>query len=466
MTAPYGSYVDEVLTKAAQKNPDEPEFLQTVTEVLESLRPLIEKDAQTEARYRNLAMLERLTEPERIITFRVPWVDDAGQAHVNRGFRVQFNSAIGPYKGGLRFHPSVNLGILKFLGFEQIFKNSLTGLPIGGAKGGSDFDPHKASDAELMRFCQSFITELYKYIGPDTDSPAGDIGVGSKEIGYMFGQYKRITSDFRAASLTGKAIPYGGSQLRGEATGYGAVYFTEELLASMGRAIKGTSFALSGYGNVTWGTAKKLTELGGKVVTISGSHGYIYDPNGLDNEKIDYLLDMRASNHGRVEDYIDRFGANASDGDPQIEFHAGQKPWGLVQADVYMPCATQNEITLEDAQRMVAEGSSTILIEASNMPTTLEASDYLTRNGWTVAPAKAVNAGGVAVSALEMSQNSMKLSWTAEEVDRRLHAIMSDIYTNISAAAARYGKPGDLIAGANLAGAEKVIAAMEAQGIV
>jgi len=448
------SYVDEVLANVARKDSHEVEFQQVVTEVLESLRPIIE---EKEDHYRRIALLERLVEPEKIATFRVPWVDDNGQAHVNRGWRVQFSSAIGPYKGGLRFHPSVTLNILKFLAFEQMFKNSLTGLPIGGGKGGSDFDPKGRSEGEIMRFCQSFATELYRYIGPDLDSPAGDVGCGAKEIGYIFGQYKRIVGEYKNASLTGKGIPYGGSEIRNQATGFGAVYFTEELLASLGKKIEGSTFALSGFGNVTWGVACKVVELGGKVIAISGPDGYVYDPDGVTGEKLDYLVEMRNSLRDRVQDYADKYG---------VEFYSGQKPWGRVNADIYMPCATQNDIHLEDAERMIAEGSTSVLIEVANMPTTPDATALLVEKGWVIAPSKAVNAGGVAVSALEMSQNAMKMSWTAHEVDDRLHEIMYTIFQNISAAAEKYGKPGDLLAGANLAGAQKIIAAMEMQGIV
>lgn len=448
------SYVDDAFAKIQAKDANEPEFLQAVKEVLESLRPLIEKD---EEHYRKVALLERLTEPEKIATFRVPWVDDNGQVHVNRGWRVQFNSAIGPYKGGLRFHPTVNLSVMKFLAFEQMFKNCLTGLPIGGGKGGSDFNPKGVSEGELMRFCQSFMTELYRYIGPDLDCPAGDLGCGTKEIGYMFGQYKRIVGEYKNGALSGKAVPYGGSLGRDTATGYGATYFTEELFKSIGKEIKGTKFCLSGFGNVTWGVTKKITQLGGKVIAISGPDGYVYDPDGVcTEEKIAYLVTMRASLRDRVQDYADKFGC---------EFHPGEKPWGRVKADIYMPCATQNEIHLEDARRMDEEGTCRILIEVSNMPTKQEAVDYLIEHGFIVAPSKAVNAGGVAVSEFEMSQNAMKLSWTAEEVDEKLHTIMKNIFRNISAAAEKYGRPGDLIAGANLASAEKIIAAMEGQGI-
>ena len=448
------SYVDDVLAKVEKKDSHEPEFLQTVREVLESLRPLIEKN---EDHYRKVALLERLTEPEKIATFRVPWVDDEGQVHVNRGWRVQFNSAIGPYKGGIRFHPTVNLSVMKFLAFEQMFKNCLTGLPIGGGKGGSDFNPKGRSDAEMMRFCQSFMTELYRYIGPDLDCPAGDLGCGTKEIGYMFGQYKRIVGEYKNGALSGKAVPYGGSLGRDTATGYGATYFVQELFHDMGKKIEGTTFCLSGFGNVCWGATKKITELGGKVIAISGPDGYVYDPDGVNTpEKIDYLVEMRMSLRDRVQDYADKFGC---------EFHAGEKPWGRVNADVYMPCATQNDIRIEDAERIAEEGHSKIIIEVANMPTTQEAVDFFVENDFIIAPSKAVNAGGVACSEFEMSQNAMKLSWTAEEVDQKLHVVMKNIYRNVKSAAARYGRPGDMIAGANLAAAEKIIEAMEGEGI-
>ncbi len=448
------SYVDEVLAKVEAKDGAEKEFMQTVREVLESLRPLV---AEHEEEYRKLGILERLCEPEKVVQFRVPWVDDQGQTHVNRGWRVQFNSAIGPYKGGLRFHPTVNLSVLKFLGFEQMFKNCLTGLPIGGGKGGSDFNPRGKSEDELMRFCQSFITELYRYIGPDLDSPAGDLGCGTKEIGYMFGTYKRIVGEFKNGALTGKAVPYGGSLGRDTATGFGAVYFTEELFKDLGKTIEGTTFCLSGFGNVAWGAAKKIAELGGKVIALSGPDGYIYDPEGITTpEKIDYLVEMRNSRRDKVQDYADKFGC---------EFHAGEKPWGRVNADVYMPCATQNDIRIEDAHRIDEEGHSKIIIEVANMPTTQEAVDFFVENGYVVAPSKAVNAAGVACSEMEMSQNAMKLSWTAEEVDAKLHVVMANIYRNITAAAKKYGKEGDMIAGANLAAAEKILDAMVGQGV-
>ena len=446
------SYVDEIIDKVVAQNPGEPEFHQTVKEVLDSLRPVVEAN---EAKYRKEALLERMTIPERVIMFRVPWVDDKGQAQVNTGYRVQFNGAIGPYKGGLRFHPSVNLSIIKFLGFEQTFKNSLTGLPMGGGKGGSDFDPRGKSDREIMAFCQSFMTELFRHIGPDTDVPAGDIGVGAREVGYMYGQYKRLVNRYEGV-LTGKGRAYGGSLIRPEATGFGAVYYTVEMLNYLGEDIKGKTFAVSGFGNVAWGTVKKVTELGGKVVTISGPDGYVYDPDGIcTDEKIDYMLEMRASGRDKVQDYADKFG---------VQFFAGKRPWEQ-KVDVVMPCATQNEVNLDNAKDIVANGVK-YYVEVSNMPTTAEAFEYLKANGVVVAPSKAVNAGGVAVSGLEMSQNSMRYSWTAEEVDAKLHQIMSDIFANSVAAAKKYGMEGDLVAGANIAGFEKVADAMLAQGLV
>ena len=446
------SYVDEVLEKVKAKNSNEPEFLQAVDEVLNSLRPVIEAN---EEMYKKQALLERLCEPERQILFRVPWVDDNGQVQVNKGYRVQFNSAIGPYKGGIRLHPSVNIGIIKFLGFEQIFKNSLTGLPIGGGKGGSDFDPKGKSDREIMAFCQSFMTELYKYIGADEDVPAGDIGVGGREIGYLFGQYKRIRNEF-ARVLTGKGMTYGGSLIRPEATGYGAVYYTVNMLDYFKDSIKGKTFAISGFGNVAWGTVKKVNELGGKVVTISGPDGYIYDENGIStDEKVDYLLEMRASCRNRVQDYADKFG---------VPFFKGEKPWG-VKADILMPCATQNEVGMEEAKKIVANGVK-YYVEVANMPTTNEAVEYLKENGVIVAPSKAVNAGGVAVSGLEMSQNSMRYNWTAEEVDEKLKGIMANIFSASIKAANEYGLGDDLVAGANIAGFIKVADAMKEQGVV
>ncbi len=446
------SYVDEVIDLVVKQNPEQAEFHQTVKEVLESLRPIIEAN---EAEYRRDALLERITTPERTVIFRVPWVDDNGQVHVNNGYRVQFNSAIGPYKGGLRFHPSVNLSIIKFLGFEQTFKNSLTGLPMGGGKGGSDFDPRGKSDREIMAFCQSFMNELYRHIGADTDVPAGDLGVGAREVGYMFGQYRRLVDRYEGV-LTGKGLSFGGSLIRPEATGYGAVYYTDEMLKSMGEAIKGKTFVVSGFGQVAWGTVKKITELGGKVVTISGPDGYVYDKDGIStDEKINFMLEMRASGRDKVKDYADKFGA---------EYFAGQKPWS-VKADVLMPCATQNEVGMAEAEKIVANGVK-YYVEVSNMPTTNEAMAYLKANGVVIAPSKAVNAGGVAVSGLEMSQNSMRYSWTAEEVDAKLKQIMTNIFKNSYEAAKKYGMEGDLVAGANIAGFEKVAQAMKAQGIV
>ena len=444
-------YLKKVLADVIARNPGESEFHQTVSEVLESLEPVVEQSPI----YIERGIIDMMVEPERIIKFRVPWVDDNGKVQVNRGFRVQFNSAIGPYKGGLRFHPSVNESIIKFLGFEQTFKNSLTGLPMGGGKGGSDFDPKGKSDGEVMRFCQSFMTELQKYIGPDTDVPAGDIGVGAREIGYLFGQYKRLRDEFTGV-LTGKGRSYGGSLIRPEATGFGAVYYTAEMLKTYGEEIKGKTFAISGFGNVAWGTVIKVNELGGKVVTISGPDGYVYDKDGVSTqEKIDYLLEMRASCRNRVEDYADKFG---------VPFFAGQKPWGE-KVDVIMPCATQNEVNIDDAKKMVANGLK-YYVEVSNMPTTNEAVAYLQANGVVVAPSKAVNAGGVAVSGLEMSQNSMRYSWSADEVDAKLKDIMKNIYDSSVAAAKKYGMEGNLVAGANIAGFLKVADAMLAYGVV
>ncbi len=444
-------YLKKVLADVIARNPGESEFHQTVSEVLESLEPVVEQSPI----YIEKGIIDMMVEPERIIKFRVPWVDDNGKVQVNRGFRVQFNSAIGPYKGGLRFHPSVNESIIKFLGFEQTFKNSLTGLPMGGGKGGSDFDPKGKSDGEVMRFCQSFMTELQKYIGPDTDVPAGDIGVGAREIGYLFGQYKRLRDEFTGV-LTGKGRSYGGSLIRPEATGFGAVYYTAEMLKTYGEEIKGKTFAISGFGNVAWGTVIKVNELGGKVVTISGPDGYVYDKDGVSTqEKVDFLLEMRASCRNRVEDYADKFG---------VPFFAGQKPWGE-KVDVIMPCATQNEVNIDDAKKMVANGLK-YYVEVSNMPTTNEAVAYLQANGVVVAPSKAVNGGGVAVSGLEMSQNSMRYSWSADEVDAKLKDIMKNIYDSSVEAAKKYGMEGNLVAGANIAGFLKVADAMLAYGVV
>ena len=444
-------YLKDLMARVERRNAGELEFHQTVREVLESIEPVIEARPDLV----KAGVIERMVEPERIIKFRVPWVDDNGNVQVNRGFRIQFNSAIGPYKGGLRFHPSVNESIIKFLGFEQTFKNSLTSLPMGGGKGGSDFDPQGKSDNEVMRFCQSFMTELQKYIGPDTDVPAGDIGVGAREVGYLFGQYKRLRDEFTGV-LTGKGITYGGSLIRPEATGFGAVYYTVEMLNYFGDSIKGKTFAISGFGNVAWGTVKKVNELGGKVVTISGPDGYVYDPDGIaTEEKINYMLEMRASCRNRVQDYADKFG---------VQFFPGMKPWG-VKADILMPCATQNEVDVKEAEQIVANGVK-YYVEVSNMPTTNEAVAYLKANGVKVAPSKAVNAGGVAVSGLEMSQNSMRYSWTAEEVDEKLKSIMHNIFTASLAAAKEYGFGDDLVAGANIAGFIKVADAMMAQGVV
>ena len=443
-------YLAKVYADAVKRDPGEPEFLQAVKEVLESLEPVLEKNPDIE----KAGIIERMVEPERQISFRVSWVDDNGKVQVNRGYRVQFNSAIGPYKGGLRFHPSVNASIMKFLGFEQTFKNSLTGLPMGGGKGGSDFDPRGKSDGEVMRFCQSFMTELSKHIGADTDVPAGDIGVGAREVGYLFGQYKRLRNEFTGV-LTGKAVSSGGSLIRPEATGYGAVYYVCEMLKSFGDDIKGKTFAVSGFGNVAWGTVKKITELGGKVVTISGPDGYIYDADGVNTEeKINFMLEMRASGRDKVQDYADKFG---------VPFYAGKRPWEQ-KVDIVMPCATQNEVGIEDAKNIVANGVK-YYVEVANMPTTAEAVAYLKENGAVIAPSKAVNAGGVAVSGLEMSQNSMRYSWTAEEVDAKLKQIMANIFKNSYEAAKKYGMEGDLVAGANIAGFEKVYDAMKWQGV-
>ena len=444
-------YLNDLYERVVKRNAGEIEFHQTVKEVFESIEPVLLQRPD----YIESGVVERMVEPERIIKFRVPWVDDNGKVQVNRGFRIQFNSAIGPYKGGLRFHPSVNESIIKFLGFEQTFKNSLTSLPMGGGKGGSDFDPQGKSDREVMAFCQSFMTELCKYIGADTDVPAGDIGVGAREVGYLYGQYKRIRNEFTGV-LTGKGIPYGGSLIRPEATGYGAVYYTVEMLHYFGDDIKGKTFAISGFGNVAWGTVKKVNELGGKVVTISGPDGYVYDPDGISTEeKVNYLLEMRASCRNRVEDYADKFG---------VQFFKGEKPWG-VKADVYMPCATQNEVDLAEAQKIVEAGVK-YYVEVSNMPTTNEAIAYLKQHGVVVAPSKAVNAGGVATSGLEMTQNSMRLSWSAEEVDEKLKGIMKNIFDNSVKAANTYGLGDDLVAGANIAGFIKVAEAMKMQGVV
>ena len=444
------SYVERILNEVKERNANEPEFIQAVEEVLESLKPVIALHPE----YEKMAILERIVEPERTVMFKVPWMDDQGQVHVNRGYRVQFNSAIGPYKGGLRFHPSVNLSIIKFLGFEQTFKNSLTTLPMGGGKGGSDFSPSGKSDAEILRFCESFMMELYRHIGPDVDVPAGDIGVSAKEIGYLFGQYKRIKGAYENGVLTGKPLSYGGSQIRPEATGYGAVYYAQEVLNHFNEDIKGKTFVISGFGNVAWGTAKKVSELGAKVITLSGPDGYILDEDGVSGEKIDFLLEMRASGVDAVEVYAKKY---------NVPFFKGEKPWG-VKGDIAMPCATQNEVGLEEAKKIVANGTK-YYIEVANMPTTPEAVAYFYEHGVAVAPSKAVNAGGVATSGLEMTQNSMRLSWSAEEVDEKLHTIMKGIHDASVAAAERYGLGYDLVKGANIAGFEKVVQAMISQGI-
>ncbi|WP_298654395.1 NADP-specific glutamate dehydrogenase [uncultured Eubacterium sp.] len=445
-------YIEKVIATVERRDNAKPEYIQCVKEVFRSLEAVIEQHPE----YVEDDLLQRMAEPDRLITFRIAWVDDAGKTQINRGYRVQFNSAIGPYKGGLRFHPSVNSSIMYFLGFEQTFKNSLTGLPMGGAKGGSDFDPRGKSKGEIMRFCQAFMTELYRHIGPNVDVPAGDIGVGSREIGFLFGQYKRISDAFENGVITGKGLSYGGSLIRPEATGYGAVYYTQEVLKHAGESIKGKIVAVSGFGNVAWGACKKLAQLGAKPVTISGPDGYIYDKDGIvTDEKINYLLEMRASGRDKAKDYADKFG---------VPFYPGEKPWG-VKVDIAMPCATQNEVNLEEAKRIIANGTK-YYIEVANMPTTEDALNlFIDTDGITVAPSKAVNAGGVCVSGLEMSQNSQRLSWTAEEVDEKLHHAMINIYNNSVAAAEKYGLGYNLVAGANIAGFEKVAQAMMEQGI-
>lgn len=441
------SYVDNVIEQVKEKNPNEPEFIQAVTEVLTSLKPVIESNPA----YEKAGLLERIVEPERVVMFRVPWVDDAGNVHVNRGYRVQFNSCLGPYKGGLRLHPSVNLGIIKFLGFEQIFKNSLTTLPMGGGKGGCDFDPKGKSDMEVMRFCQSFMTELYRHIGPDTDVPAGDIGTGAREIGYLFGQYKRLTNTWSSV-LTGKGLSYGGSLARTEATGYGAVYFLLNMLADRGEDIRGKVVTVSGSGNVAQYAVQKAEQLGANVVTVSDSSGYVYDPDGID---FDTLVEVKQVMRGRVSDYAKRR--------PNAVYHEGQRPWGE-RCDIAMPCATQNELHLSDAKALASNGCRYV-VEGANMPTTLEATKYLKDNDVFFAPGKAANAGGVATSGLEMSQNHEHLSWTFEEVDDKLHSIMDSIYASAASAAREYGHEGDLVFGANIAGFLKVADAMMAQGV-
>jgi len=443
-------YTRSILSHVKAKNPSEPEFHQAVEEVLESLEPVLQRHPE----YRAAKILERMIEPERVVMFRVPWMDDQGEVHINRGFRVQMNSAIGPYKGGLRFHPSVTLGILKFLAFEQVFKNSLTTLPMGGGKGGSDFDPKGKSDAEVMRFCQSFMTELYRHIGPDTDVPAGDIGVGGREIGFLFGQYKRLTREFSGV-LTGKGLNWGGSLIRPEATGYGVVYFAEEMLKTKGHHIEGKTVAISGFGNVAWGAAQKVTHMGGKVVTISGPDGFVYDPAGIKGEKIDYMLEMRASANDRVKDFADKF---------KVEFHAGKRPWS-VKVDVALPCATQNELDENDAKELVKNGCQCVT-EGANMPTTIAGFKVFQQAGILFSPGKASNAGGVATSGLEMSQNSMRLPWPKEEVDQRLHQIMINIHKTCVETSDRFGQPGNYVVGANIAGFLKVANSMLEQGLV
>ena len=447
------AYVARVIEEVKTKHKDEPEFIQTVEEVLSSLSPVI--DAHPE--YEKADILGRMVEPERMFTFRVVWVDDNGVTHTNTGYRCQFNGAIGPYKGGLRFQKNVCPSIIKFLGFEQTFKNALTGLPIGGGKGGSDFDPAGRSDAEIMRFCQSYMTALYRYIGPDTDVPAGDMGVGGREIGYLFGQYRRLKGSWENGVLTGKGFSYGGSRIRPEATGYGAMYYLNEVLKHEGEDIKGKTIAISGFGNVAWGICKKAMHLGAKVITLSGKDGYILDEEGVSSspEKVDYMLEMRASGHDVVKDYADKFG---------VPFFPGEKPWG-VKADVIMPSAMQNDVNIDSAKKIAANGVK-YYIEVANMPTTNEALEFLrSQKHMIVAPSKAVNAGGVGVSALEMAQNSEHLVWSAEEVDAQLHRMMESIVKASEEAAAEYGLGYDLVAGANIAGFKKVAQAMYEQGI-
>ena len=443
------SYVDEVIAKVVEQNPSEPEFHQAVKEVLESLRVVIEAN---EEKYRKDALLERMVNPERQFKFRVPWVDDKGQVQVNTGYRVQFNSAIGPYKGGIRLHPSVNIGIIKFLGFEQVFKNSLTGLPIGGGKGGSDFDPKGKSDREVMAFCQSFMTELCKYIGADTDVPAGDIGTGAREIGYMYGQYKRIRG-LSEGVLTGKGLSYGGSLARTEATGYGLLYLTQELLKLNGIELAGKTVCVSGAGNVAIYAIEKAQQLGAKVVTASDSTGWVYDPDGIDVAALKEIKEVKRARLTEYKNYR-----------PNAEYHEGRGVWS-VKCDVALPCATQNELLIDDAKQLAANGCLAVC-EGANMPTTMDATEYLQKNGVIFAPGKAANAGGVATSALEMTQNSERLSWTFEEVDAKLQGIMVNICHNMVDAAERYGMKGNYVAGANIAGFEKVVDAMNAQGIV
>jgi glutamate dehydrogenase (NADP+) len=443
-------YVKSVIAQVKAKNPSEPEFHQAVQEVAESLDLVLDRHPE----YRSAKILERMVEPERVVMFRVPWSDDQGEIHINRGFRIQMNSAIGPYKGGLRFHPSVHLGILKFLAFEQVFKNSLTSLPMGGGKGGSDFDPKGKSDNEVMRFCQSFMTELFRHIGPDIDVPAGDIGVGGREIGYLFGQFKRLTKEFSGV-LTGKGINWGGSLIRPEATGYGVVYFAQEMLKTKGMSFDGATVAVSGFGNVAWGAVEKVTELGGKVITLSGPDGFIHDKEGISGEKIHYMLKMRASARDAVKDYADKF---------NVPFFPGKRPWS-VPVNVALPCATQNELDAPDARELIKNGCKCVC-EGANMPTTLDGVRVFLDAHVLYSPGKASNAGGVATSGLEMSQNSMRLPWPKEEVDHRLHQIMQNIHQTCVETAEKYGTPGNYVSGANIAGFLKVADAMLDQGLV
>lgn len=443
-------YVKTILADVKAKNPSEPEFHQAIEEVTESLDLVLERHPE----YRYAKILERMVEPERVIMFRVPWMDDQGDIHIDRGFRIEMNSAIGPYKGGLRFHPSVTLGILKFLAFEQVFKNSLTTLPMGGGKGGSDFNPKGKSDNEIMRFCQSFMTELFRHIGPNTDVPAGDIGVGGREIGYLFGQYKRLKNEFTGV-LTGKGLNWGGSLVRPEATGFGVVYFAEEMLKTKNMSFDGKKVAVSGFGNVAWGAVQKVNELGGNVVTLSGPDGFIYDPDGIKGEKVDYMLQLRAGNNDIIEDYAKKF---------NVEFFEGRRPWEM-KVDVALPCATQNEILEGDAIKLVENGCQCVC-EGANMPTTIEGYKIFNEAGILYAPGKASNAGGVATSGLEMSQNSMRLPWSSEEVDKRLHEIMIRIHNTCIETSDRFGTPGNYVNGANIAGFLKVADAMMDQGLV
>ncbi len=443
-------YTENILNDVKVKNPNEPEFHQAVEEMLGSLEVVLDRHPE----YKYAKILDRMVEPERSISFRVPWMDDQEEIHINRGYRIEMNSAIGPYKGGLRFHPSVTRGILKFLAFEQVFKNSLTTLPMGGGKGGSDFDPKGKSDNEVMRFCQSFMTELFRHIGPNVDVPAGDIGVGGREIGFLFGQYKRLRNEFTGV-LTGKGLNWGGSLIRPEATGYGAVYFVKEMLKTKGEEIEGKVFAVSGFGNVAWGVTKKIDQLGGKVVTLSGPDGFIYDKDGVKGDKIDYMLKLRATANDRIKDYADKYG---------VEFYEGKRPWS-VKADVAMPCATQNEIFEDDAKELL-KNKCICLCEVANMPTTNEAYKVFEESEILFSPGKASNAGGVATSGLEMSQNSMRLPWSTEEVDNRLHEIMKRIHNTCVTTAERFGTPGNYVNGANIAGFLKVADAMLDQGLV